>query len=288
MQNSSHFYKTLSGVKMPKLIYGTAWKGKKTADLVVEAVLAGFRGIDTACQPKHYQEDLVGEGLERLYTQNGFLREDIFIQTKFTSLDGQDPNKIPYDKNAELSDQVKQSFDKSLKNLQTDYLDSLLLHSPMETHKDTMTVWKVFEELFYSGRVKQLGISNIYSLENLKKIWNEVSVKPAVIQNRFYNTTLYDIDIREFCKNNGIIYQSFWSLTANPNILTNKNISRIANKHKITPEQVLFKFLIQSGIAPLTGTTNIKHMKQDLHVLDLEDFSENEMNTFYHLIGEKI
>jgi hypothetical protein len=55
------FVTTLSGVRMPKMLYGTAWKKDHTVDLVVQAVLAGFRGIDTACQPKHYREDLVGK-----------------------------------------------------------------------------------------------------------------------------------------------------------------------------------------------------------------------------------
>ncbi|KAG8749428.1 hypothetical protein FRC12_013426 [Ceratobasidium sp. 428] len=73
----------MSTAPIPTIIYGTAWKKVQTKSLVVQAVLQGFRGIDTACQPKHYREDLVGEALAELYEQHGLSREDLFIQTKY-------------------------------------------------------------------------------------------------------------------------------------------------------------------------------------------------------------
>jgi diketogulonate reductase-like aldo/keto reductase len=106
--------KTTSGVNMSRLIYGTAWKKNRIADLVVKAITAGFRGIDTACQPKHYSEPLAGEALQRLQDK-GYKRENLFVQTKFTPLKGQDPNNIPYDEHATLEIQVVQSFQVSKK-----------------------------------------------------------------------------------------------------------------------------------------------------------------------------
>jgi aryl-alcohol dehydrogenase-like predicted oxidoreductase len=106
MNATAHTVTTLGGLQMPRLIYGTAWKKDATTELVTKAVLAGFHGIDTACQPKHYQEPLVGRALAQLHQNHGIPREDLFLQTKFTSLDGQDPNNIPYDPNAALPDQV--------------------------------------------------------------------------------------------------------------------------------------------------------------------------------------
>ena len=97
---------------MPTMIYGTAWKKERTAQLVELALLSGFRGIDTAGQPKHYQENLVGDGLLRAY-EKGLKREDIYIQTKFTPIDGQDINNMPYDKESSLDVQIKQSFETS-------------------------------------------------------------------------------------------------------------------------------------------------------------------------------
>lgn len=280
--NKQEYYTTNQNVKMPKLIYGTAWKKERTTDLVVQAVKAGFKGIDTACQPKHYNEPLVGEGLKKLM-QNGIKREDLFIQTKFTSLSGQDPNNIPYDKNASLEQQVLQSFEKSKINLNTNYIDSLVLHSPMDTHNQNMKVWNMFEKFHSEGSVKQLGISNCYDLKELKELYNNVKIKPSVIQNRFYKNTDYDKGIRNFCKENNIIYQSFWTLTANPHLLESKEIQAISKILNKTPAQVLFRYLTQIGIAPLTGTSDINHMKQDLEIFSFR-LSDNEINVISHLI----
>src|SRR5882757_3314489 len=119
-----------SGVPVPRLIYGTAWKKGRTASLVQRAVQLGFRGIDTACQPKHYHEAGVGEGLAAAL-QAGVAREAMYLQTKFTPLSGQDPANVPYESRAEVAQQVAQSFQTSLRNLQTSYLDCLVLHSPI-------------------------------------------------------------------------------------------------------------------------------------------------------------
>jgi diketogulonate reductase-like aldo/keto reductase len=277
LNKSTHYITTLANIQMPKIIYGTAWKKEKTTDLVIEAVLQGFRGIDTACQPKHYREDLVGAALVKLQKDHGIKRDDLFIQTKFTSLDGQDPKNIPYDKSAELSEQVYQSFEKSLNNLNTDYIDSLIMHSPMRTFEDTMIVWKIFEEFIKQGKVKQIGISNIYSLPLLQKVWDNSKIKPSVIQNRFYAQTNHDTELRKFCNSNGIIYQSFWTLTGNPEIVNSKTINTIAKKRNASNEQIFFRFVMGLGIVPLTGTTNKVHMKQDLDVLDMEDLSNEEV-----------
>jgi diketogulonate reductase-like aldo/keto reductase len=203
----------------PSIIYGTAWKKERTKDLVELAVRTGFRAIDTACQPKHYNEAGVGDALETLYSDNFVRREELFLQTKFTSLQGQDPAQVPYDVQAPLTDQVNQSFNKSLLNLRTSYVDSLILHSPMQTMEETLTVWNEFESFHKQGRVRYLGLSNCYDLSMLTKIYNSVSIKPTFLQNRFYHQTGYDQDIRAFCRANSIHYQSFWTLSANPDLL---------------------------------------------------------------------
>jgi hypothetical protein len=71
--------KGLFSTKIPTLVYGTAWKKERTADLVYEALKAGFKGIDTAAQPRHYQEDLVGDGIRRAVSEGVVKREDIFV-----------------------------------------------------------------------------------------------------------------------------------------------------------------------------------------------------------------
>src|SRR4051812_33110702 len=115
-------------MKMPSFIYGTAWKKDATTALVRTAVTAGFTAIDTANQPRHYSESLTGEALAALAAE-GHPRESLFVQTKFTSVGGQD-HRVPYDSKADLRNQVAQSFESSLKNLRTDRIDSYLLHGP--------------------------------------------------------------------------------------------------------------------------------------------------------------
>jgi diketogulonate reductase-like aldo/keto reductase len=266
---NQEYYTTLENIKMPKLIYGTAWKKESTKDLVVKAIKLGFRGIDTACQAKHYNEPLVGEALKVL-EKDGITRDSIFLQTKFTPVRGQDPNNIPYDKNAPLETQVAQSFKVSQKNLNTNYVDSLVLHSPMDSHNSNMIVWNALEKIHQSGGTKQIGISNCYDLKVLKAIYDNAKVKPSVIQNRFYKDSGYDKELRKWCSNNGIIYQSFWTLTANPDILASKEIKDLSKKFNKTTAQILFRYLTQNNVAPLTGTCSDEHMKEDLNIFDFE------------------
>ncbi|MCW8821934.1 MAG: aldo/keto reductase [Sulfurovum sp.] len=254
---------------MPRIIYGTAWKKERTEALVIEAVNMGFRGIDTACQPKHYHEAGVGIALQKLSKQ-GIKRESLYLQTKFTPLSGQDPKKIPYDQNASLTNQVLQSFEISKSNLKTNYVDSLLLHSPLFPFSNLMEVWKAMESIVESGGALQLGISNCYDLKVLERLYKEAKVKPDVVQNRFYTETDYDLVLRLWCKDKGIIYQSFWSLTANPHILTHNTIKSLGAKYKRTASQIFFRFLIQIDIVPLTGTTSETHMKDDMSLFDFE------------------
>lgn len=261
---------SLLGVKIPRIIYGTAWKKDLTASLVEQAITMGFRGIDTACQPKHYHEPGVGEGLKACINKGVVSRPELYLQTKFTSLNGQDPHRIPYDPKASLEQQVNQSLETSLKNLQTTYLDCLILHSPMAILAQTLEVWEAMGSFVNTGVVKQLGISNCYDLGTLQDLFHGTEPKPAVIQNRFYANSGYDREIRDFCQQQGIIYQSFWTLTANPHLLSDNVVQSLANRHQCTNAQIFFRYLTQIGIVPLTGTTSTGHMKQDLAIFDFE------------------
>lgn len=254
---------------LPALIYGTAWKKEHTAALVELAIEHGFRGIDTACQPKHYDEAGVGAGIAA--SLSGRLRRgDLYLQTKFTPLDGHDPARIPYDPAAPLEQQVAQSFQASLRNLQTEYLDCLVLHSPLATAAETAAVWKAMEEIVAAGGARRIGISNCYALHELRALHESARVKPAVVQNRFHAQTGYDRDIRAFCKQNGIVYQSFWTLTANAHVLGSAPLESLASKHQRTPAQILFRHLTQDGVVPLTGTRSPQHMREDLAIFEFE------------------
>ncbi len=264
-------------MRAPRIIYGTAWKKADTARLVTLAIQSGFRGIDTACQPKHYDEAGVGAGLIASFG-SGLSRAGLYLQTKFTPLSGQDPDRIPYDRNAPLPRQVAQSVAVSLMNLRTDYLDCVLLHSPMPTLAQTQAAWRALEACVDTGCVRQLGISNCYRLDDLKGLFDGARIKPTFVQNRFYADTNYDREVRAYCNQQQITYQSFWTLSANPQLLTHQTLTQIAATHKRTPAQILFRYLTQIGVLPLTGTRSELHMREDLSIFDFE-LSDVERHT---------
>lgn len=255
----------------PRFIYGTAWKKFKTSALVLEALTSGFRAVDTACQPKHYQEDLVGAGLRSAFQNRICARQDIFLQTKFTPLQGQDRNNVPYDETAPLEQQVRQSIDVSLHNFRPggelesfkdSYIDCLLLHSPIHPLQGTLQAWTVLES-YVPNRIRSLGISNV-SLDELKILFEAATVKPKVVQNRFYGRTGYDAALRAFCKENDIVYESFWTLTGNPGLLKSAPVADLASEANVEREQALYALVMSLGIAVLNGTTNARRMQGDL------------------------
>jgi diketogulonate reductase-like aldo/keto reductase len=264
-------------MNIPQLIYGTAWKKERTPQLVTQAWQAGFRGFDTACQPKHYREDLVGEALLGLYAK-GESRDNLYIQTKFTPINGQDPKQIPYAKNASLSQQIQQSFRQSQQNLHTTKLNGYLLHSPILPFEKTLEAWETLEQFYDQGLVDYLGISNCYDLALLTELFKNSRIKPKIVQNRFYATSGYDREIRQWCRQNNLIYQSFWTLTANPHILEHPVVVWLARQKHKTPAQIWFRFVHQIGITPLTGTSDLEHMQEDLDIVNFSLADEDILN----------
>src|SRR5271156_1635938 len=119
----------IEGVRVPRFLYGTAWKEDETRRLVELALQQGFRGIDTANQRRHYHEAAVGQGIAAAITGGQVTRDELFLQTKFTFRSGQD-HRLPYDPIAPISAQVDQSFEKSLHHLGVERIDSYVLHGP--------------------------------------------------------------------------------------------------------------------------------------------------------------
>jgi diketogulonate reductase-like aldo/keto reductase len=169
-----------------------------------------------------------------------------------------------------MAQQVAQSFESSLKNLRTGYVDSLLLHSPVAPHSRLLEVWGAMEKIHRAGGARQLGISNCYDPALLRTLHADATVTPAVVQNRFYHQSGYDAELRQWCSGQNIIYQSFWTLTANPHILASPAVRSLAEQHKRTEAQIFFRFLTQIGIVPLTGTCTEQHMAEDLAIFDFE------------------
>jgi len=255
---------TYNNVPIPSFMYGTAWKKEATTQLVQLAVASGFRAVDTASQLIHYEEALVGEALQTL-AKKGITRDSLFLQTKFTPANGQD-HRTPYDPSADLTTQVRQSFDSSLAHLHTDYLDSYVLHGPYSRRglgNEDWEVWTAMEGLYESGKTKMIGISNVTPVQ-LIQLCEKAKHKPMMVQNRCYATLGWDKEVREICQAHNIIYQGFSLLTANVEFITGPEIWTIAKRLGAGPAQVIFRFAMQIGMLPLTGTTSQQHMKEDL------------------------
>lgn len=275
MHTEQHIH--TSGVyPVPTFLYGTAWKEDSTQRCVSDALKAGFRGIDTANQRKHYYEAGVGAALREAYDAGTVTRADLFLQTKFTHRAGQD-QRLPYDERADLHTQVMQSFANSLEHFKTEYLDSYVLHGPSRRHglpDEDWQVWRAMEELQQSGQVKLLGVSNV-AIDQLRTLCQESTVKPSFVQNRCFATAGWDREIRRFCTEHGIRYQGFSLLTANVEILRHPRFQEIVTRYGCSPAQLTFAFALHVQMIPLTGTTSPTHMREDLEAygiqLELED-----------------
>ncbi|HEY6337996.1 MAG TPA: aldo/keto reductase [Candidatus Sulfotelmatobacter sp.] len=259
---------------IPDFLYGTAWKEERTAALTEQALRAGFRGIDTANQRRHYFEVGVGQALSAAYRGGAVTRGELFLQTKFTYQRGQD-HRLPYDPRANFSEQVRQSLTSSLDHLVTDYVDSFVLHGPSgyEWTEADAEVWEAMVRERDAGRTRLLGVSNV-SLLHLEQMAGAHSEVPAFVQNRCFAQMGWDYEVRRFCGERKIAYQGFSLLTANPEVVRHPFVADLAARERATPAQVVFRFAKAVGILPLTGTSNTEHMKQDLASRDLALSSE--------------
>jgi len=252
----------ICGMSMTRsLLYGTAWKEERTQELVRSALAAGFRGIDTANQRKHYFEAAVGAGISAA----GIPRAELFLQTKFTYVRGQD-SRLPYERGAPIATQVQQSFESSCEHLGTPTIDSYVLHGPWSNfgwQTQDREAWAAMEALHGEGRARCLGVSNV-SLEQLGALLAGAAVAPAYVQNRCYARGGWDREVRALCRERGIVYQGFSLLTANTRELASPRVAAIARRLNASVAQVVFRFAIAVGMLPLTGTTSRTHMEEDL------------------------
>lgn len=261
---------TIRGVRVPRFCYGTAWKEDATEALADAALGAGFRAIDTANQRKHYFEEGAGRAIARRL-RDGLPRDELFVQSKFTYRGGQD-DRLPYDPRAPIREQVAQSFESSLAHLGLDRLDSLLLHGPSRRDglgPDDREAWHAMEALAGAGRVALIGISNVTAAQ-IDQLAGLARVPPAFVQNRCYAERGWDAGVREACARHGIVYQGFSLLTANRQVLAQHSVRELAERRGLTPAQLVFRFALQLGMIPLTGTSDPAHMAQDLAVFDFE------------------
>lgn len=262
---------TVHNVEVPTFIYGTAWKEDRTEGLVREALAAGFRGLDTANQRRHYHEAGVGRALAAEFEEGTLSRHDVFLQTKFTHVAGQD-HRLPYDPRAPVAEQVARSFRSSLEHLGVERIDSYVLHGPSQRPglaDADREAWRAMEAIHEGGGARLLGVSNV-TAEQLETLYELARVKPAFVQNRCFARTGWDAAVRRVCEARDVVYQGFSLLTANPEVIGHPVVREIAGRHRATVPQIVFGFALAIGIVPLTGTTDPRHMAEDLDVYELE------------------
>lgn len=301
---------------IPIFVYGTAWKKDRSADLVYNAINAGFRAVDTAAQPRHYQEHLVGDGIRRAIADGIVERKDLYVsnvtifiapqtqttnpsqvQTKFSPISAQDPDNMPYDPSARVTEQVHASIKSSLHNLRSEedsnsvnesYIDTVVIHSPLSTLAQTLEAWHALET-YVPHRIRNLGISNC-TFPMLKELCvsSQTTVKPSVVQNRFYEDTLFDVAVRSFCRENQVIYQSFWTLTANPDLVRSNPVQELARHVQISPAAALYTLVMGlKDVTVLNGTKNEDRMKEDLAApKQVESFTQTHPEVWHQILSE--
>eukprot|EP00746_Dinoflagellata_sp_MGD_P067582 gnl/MRDRNA2_/MRDRNA2_27900_c0_seq2.p1 gnl/MRDRNA2_/MRDRNA2_27900_c0~~gnl/MRDRNA2_/MRDRNA2_27900_c0_seq2.p1 ORF type:complete len:444 (+),score=66.07 gnl/MRDRNA2_/MRDRNA2_27900_c0_seq2:145-1476(+) len=251
---------TSSGVMMPRQIFTTGLKKERTENLVLNAMRAGFRGVD-ASSGRGAGEPLVGEALQWLFNF-GATRDKVFVQTKFnpkfaSKLYRFDPIDL----------QVAYSIDESLHNLELEFVDSLVLQKPYAEHSETMEAWHAMERAVEDGRVKQLGISNVESLEQLQRLYAEATLKPAVVLQKAakrYDELEDERKLRSWCIENGIFFQQTGTFNSMRHSVSDTKIEALAAKYDVTPAVLLERYSMGLGIVSLSGVENSTRMREDL------------------------
>lgn len=219
------------------------------------------------------------------------------MQTKYSPVSAQDVADMPYDPSATVTEQVHASIQSSLYNLRPKgnpssvdeaYIDTVIIHSPLSTSSQTLEAWQALES-YVPHRIRNLGISNC-TLPSLQELCtsSQTTVKPSVVQNRFYEDTAFDVSLRTFCRENQIIYQSFWTLTANPKLVRSEPVQQLARHVRVTPAAAFYTLVMGlKDVTVLNGTKNESRMKEDLAAPKLvEEFTKQQPELWQQILAD--
>ncbi|APX71380.1 aldo/keto reductase [Companilactobacillus allii] len=252
-----------NGVQMPQVGLGV-WKVNNTgaSQSVQWAIKHGYKAIDTAKQ--YDNEKGVGLGLKKALADNNMKREDIFLTTKIFNGD-------------QGYDSTLEQFKGQLKRLQTDYVDLLLIHWPVDgTYLET---WRALEKIYHDGYARAIGISN-FDITKMKDILLNASVKPAVNQMEF-NPLCQEEDIKAFCDKHNI-YLEAWSPLGGGAVLGDTRLKKIADKYNKSVAQVILRWDLQRGIITIPKSVHEARIIQnaDIYDFELDDKDVAEINGF--------
>mmetsp|Transcript_3134 Transcript_3134/g.4505 ORF Transcript_3134/g.4505 Transcript_3134/m.4505 type:complete len:398 (+) Transcript_3134:665-1858(+) len=276
----------VNGVQIPGMLFGTAWKKDATYDQTIRALEMGYRGIDSANQPLHYNEPATGRAVGDFMKTHSIARGALFLQSKFTHVAHHGTGQPPYDVDSNVREQVRQSFQSSLDHFSTDFLDAYLVHGPStdgELGSVDLEAWRALEKLFEEKTVKLIGFGNIKASQ-LEELVAFAKIKPHFVQQRLIGKDHWSRELSQVCEKHGILYQAYSVVASNRHILGNQVVTGLALSYSIRPAQVLHKFVLQRGHVVITGTTDEEQLEENLNSLYAEDFTEDTMQRI-ELIG---
>ena len=245
-----------NGVKMPKVGYGVFQvAGEECERCVLDALDVGYRAIDTA--QSYGNEAAVGSALHK----SGLARDEVFLTTKIWM------SNASYEK-------ARASIDKSLHNLQTDYIDLMLIHQPFG---DYYGAYRAMEEAYRAGKLRAIGVSNFYP-DRLIDLCQFAEVTPAVNQ---VETHVYQQQktAHEYMKKYGVQHEAWGPFAeGKKNCFTNPVLVGIGEKHGKSAAQVALRFLIQSDVVVIPKSTHRERMEENLDIFDFA-LSGEEIDT---------
>lgn len=243
-----------NGVKIPSIGFGTYKSGsdEETEEIVKYALETGYRQIDTA---SFYGNEVgIGNGIKA----SKINREDIFLVTKLWN------NDHGYEKTIE-------SFNKSLKNLQVEYIDLYLIHWPNKLNNET---WKAFEHLYESKKVKSIGVCN-FKQGHLTELIKSAKIKPMVNQVEMHPANQKK-ELVEYCNKNDVQLIA-WSPIMRGKIFDNKLMISLAEKYKKSIAQIVLRWHMQRGIIPIPKSSNEFRIKENIDIFNFEISKEDMM-----------
>lgn len=259
------FVKLNSGYDMPILGLGT-WtqNNEETEKSVYQALKDGYRLIDTA---QYYgNEKGVGDGLRKALDEGIVTREEVFITTKI----------MPSSYNNAYN-----SIDESLRKMNIDYIDLLLIHQPGSNDE---AVYKAMEQGVKDGKVKSIGISNYYTKEQVDEVLSYATITPAVIQNE--NHIYYqNAELQEYVKQYGIVIESWYPFGGRGHTSENFNneiIKKLAEKYNKTSAQIILRWQIQVGYIVIPGSSNSEHIAENYNIFDFQ-LSNDDMKSIANI-----
>lgn len=252
-----------NGIKMPIIGLGTwSFTNEEAEDAVYIAIKNGYRLIDTA---QYYGDEVgVGKGIKKAIKEGIIKREDVFVTSKIYA-----------------STNHNKAIDKSLNNLDIDYIDLLLIHQP---GFDDKGLYQAMEKYYNDGLLKAIGISNYYTKEAVDEVLSYAKVIPSVIQNE--NHIYYqNNELQEYVKQYGIVIESWYPLGGRGHTeenFTNKTIVNLAKKYNKTPAQIILRWQLQAGFIAIPGSKNEDHIKENTNIFDFK-LNKEDMQEIYNI-----